>query len=99
MLLTIHEKWLECVLSVASCALVVITGDRYRGFLLQARSLLGAGRRVGRFIEPLPSGTQFLDCDGEGSHTAVTHDCGHPKQDVRFLWPTPRYDIGPIQFM
>lgn len=79
---------------------VVISGERFRGFLLQARSLLGAGRRIGGFVEPLPAGSKFLECDGDDvPHTAITHDCGHAKQDLKFLWPTPRYDVGPVQFM
>lgn len=36
----------------------------YRGFMLQARSVQSLNvKRVGRFVQPLPEGARFLQCD------------------------------------
>jgi hypothetical protein len=43
---------------------VQIDGPAFRGLILQARTLAGSSRqRVGQFVQPLPAGTQFMECD------------------------------------
>ncbi|KAK7501516.1 hypothetical protein BaRGS_00007320, partial [Batillaria attramentaria] len=71
-----------------------LTGDTFKGFLLQARS---GDTPVGMFTSAAGDNTQTLDCS-DNSMSALTHTSGFSKTTLTVTWTAPQQSSGTVRF-
>ncbi|CAL4087081.1 unnamed protein product, partial [Meganyctiphanes norvegica] len=71
---------------------VIVNGDEFKGFLLQARN--AGGKRVGVFT-PTAKDSRAIDCDYQGG--AIQHNNGDDKRQVIVKWNPGNFQ-GRVQF-
>lgn len=76
-----------------------VSGESFKGFLLQARTEGDDYEIVGEFLENEDEATpfNFRNCS-TGIRNAVTHANNNPKDRMSFIWRAPENFEGPVRF-
>jgi hypothetical protein len=74
---------------------LTLSGDTFRGFLLQARLLTDDTTLVGSFSNP-STDTQLSSCTPPES--GITHTSNSDKVSITGTWTAPPIGTGPIRF-
>lgn len=73
-----------------------LVGDRFKGFVIQARDVKDKNSQVGSFVLT-GDDASYLTC-GRGIHNSITHRKSSPKTSVKAQWRAPSNFEGEVVF-